>query len=70
MKVKVIKYNDYNVHPTNCHVCEDENGREMYIDLMVNGDFPDKEPDFLIGKIVEIQTHPYVSIADEVRIVE
>lgn len=67
MKLKVI---DYKPHPMDWHVCIDERGNQMKLDLLVSGDLDEgTRPESLVGKTVEIEgAHAYVSIAHGVRI--
>ena len=58
------------------HKCTDDQGREVYIDLMVNGDFKVNDDIFeqfikdLVGHTVEIDmAMPFVSIGHGVKIV-
>ena len=68
----LFKVKKYRSHPYDYHVCEDENGRERRIDLLVNGDLPkDTTPESLVGKTVKVHhLHAYVEIAHDVEIIE
>ena len=71
MKFKVKKYNCIE-EPIYTHVCINENGASQFVDLMVNGDFPeDFDPTELVGKTVEVERiHPYIAIAHNVKIIK
>lgn len=54
---------------SNAHVCADEKGTKHRIDLMVNGDLDEKNPEALIGKRVSVDyTYACVSIGMGVKI--
>jgi hypothetical protein len=66
-RVKVISWSQ--VH--DYHECQSEDGKKHRIDLMVDGSFPDTEPQDLVGKSVDFRyMYPYISIAHDVRIVD
>lgn len=69
--MKTFKVLEYDARG-DCHVCEDENGKHHKIDLHVSGCFGDIDPkESLIGKYVTVgRTHPYISIAHDVKIVD
>lgn len=54
----------------NCHLVEDEAGAKRFVDVMVNGDFPEEtEPESIVGQRVECDyEYPYIAIAMNVRI--
>lgn len=60
MKLDVLEY----VERENYHVCEDEEGNRHRVDIMVDGAFPGKFPQDLIGRTIECERlSPYITIA-------
>jgi hypothetical protein len=75
MKLKILDVDSlckYDIHPYDHHICQDEDGEEYRIDLMVDGGFSDDfDPKSLIGKTVEISDmHTYLYIAHNVRVID
>lgn len=53
------------------HVCRDEDGKQYYIDLMVDGSLGDMKPEDLVGRTVSIsRMHGYINIGHDVRLEE
>jgi len=66
--LKIIKYEDM---PLMWHVCVDEAGQKHQIDIMIDGGFPDTDPNDLVGKKISIGLlSPYLEIAHEVKVIE
>ena len=68
MKYKILKYNS---EVNSYHVCEDENGKIMFLDLVTNCSFPEIDSDntdveylqSLVGKEIEVEsTFPYIPL--------
>ena len=68
MKLLIGKY----VEIYNCHVCTDEEGRERFIDVLVDGGIGHAISNAdLTGRIVECEyVYPHVEIAMNVRFVD
>ena len=72
MRFKILEWNE----SVRSHKCEDlATGRKIYLDIIVDGSLDskmfksDKAFNTLIGKTIECSdTHPFVSIANNVKI--
>jgi hypothetical protein len=66
MKLNVISYRE----DGNYHMCRDERGEVIRVDLMVSGSLPeDTPPQSLVGKVVTCEYyHPFLVIAQGVSI--
>lgn len=72
MKLKVIQYAN---PPADYHICRDEEGKTIRIDLMVDGalggKYPDIAPQDIVGKTVTISwAHAHIMIGHDVEILE
>lgn len=69
MRLKVISYVPW---PCDYHVCKDERGDEMKVDLRISGSFVDEtDPESMNGKTVDVEwTSAYVSIAHGVKLAD
>lgn len=67
MKVKIVKYSKDQM----CHRVIGEDGIERFMDIMVNGDFPEsQDEEELVGREVEYESeHAYISIAMNVCLI-
>ncbi len=64
MKLKVLKFVEQQITDFH-HVCQDENGHNIKVDMMVNGDFPvGTTPESLIGNTFGVKSlEPYTLLA-------
>jgi hypothetical protein len=66
MKLRVLSYNEVG----DCHLCRDERGEVLRVDLMVCGTLPeDTTPQSLVGKVVTCESvHTFIFLAEGVAI--
>jgi hypothetical protein len=66
MKLNVISYNE----ESDYHLCHDERGEVLRVDLMVSGSLPeDATPQSLVGKVVVCEyVHPFLVLAEGVAL--
>jgi hypothetical protein len=66
MKLKVISYNE----GSDYHLCHDERGEVLRVDLMVCGTLPKgTTPQSIVGKVVTCEyVHPFIVLAEGVAL--